>query len=230
MTNFVKDTVHPQPVGAAQFEGGEPIHLASIYRVFGKRALDVIFVLAVAPIGATLVLLAALLSFLSDGRWPFYLQDRVGRDRRIFKIMKIRTMVLDADARLAEYLSNHPEARVEWEKKQKLEHDPRIIRFGNVLRKTSLDELPQLWNVLKGDMSIIGPRPMMVEQQELYPGSDYYELRPGITGPWQISDRSQGTFAGRARFDTAYNETLSLRNDVHILARTAGVVLRCTGR
>ena len=145
-------------------------------------------------------------------------------------MLKIRTMVANADAHLETYLAENPEARREWDEKQKLENDPRITRFGNILRKSSLDEMPQLWNVLKGEMSIVGPRPMMVDQQELYPGTDYYMLRPGVTGPWQISDRSQGSFAGRARFDAAYNKTLSLKNDLHILAGTAGVVLRCTGR
>jgi len=97
------------------------------------------------------------------------------------------------------------------------------------LRKSSLDELPQLWNVLKGDMSLVGPRPMMVDQEALYPGRAYFELRPGITGPWQVSDRNESSFADRARFDNQYLDSLSLSVDLTILFRTVAVVLRCTG-
>ena len=98
-----------------------------------------------------------------------------------------------------------------------------------MLRRTSLDELPQLWNVLKGDMSIVGPRPMMMDQQSLYPGSAYYELRPGITGSWQVSDRNNTSFAERARYDSDYLDRLSLQEDASIIFRTVGVVLRGTG-
>src|SRR5690606_30267059 len=126
-------------------------------------------------------------------------------------------------------LATNPEAKAEWELTQKLKNDPRITRFGHFLRKTSLDELPQLWNVLRGDMSIVGPRPMMLEQAQLYPGADYYHLRLGVTGLWQISDRNNSTFAARATFDARYAAELSLKGDISIIARTVGVVLRCTG-
>jgi exopolysaccharide production protein ExoY len=138
-------------------------------------------------------------------------------------------MVCDAETRLAEHLARSPEAQAEWDHTQKLKCDPRITVFGNFLRKTSLDELPQLWNVLKGDMSLVGPRPMMAGQQGLYPGLAYYALRPGITGSWQVSDRNASSFAARADFDNAYEETLSFMGDLHILAATVGVVLRGTG-
>ena len=104
-----------------------------------------------------------------------------------------------------------------------------ITRFGRVLRKSSLDELPQLWNVLLGDMSLVGPRPMMPCQRDLYPGSAYYRLRPGITGPWQVSRRNESTFADRARFDTDYDQTLSLGTDLGLLISTVRVVVRATG-
>ncbi|MEL6620131.1 MAG: sugar transferase [Pseudomonadota bacterium] len=230
MTVYFKDPTDAQSVGLEKFELAQGTGLSGLYRAFGKRAFDIAFVLAVAPLGLTLVFMGALLSAVGGGHWPFYHQLRVGRGGKVFRMLKIRTMVANADAHLETYLAENPEARREWDEKQKLENDPRITRFGNILRKSSLDEMPQLWNVLKGEMSIVGPRPMMVDQQELYPGTDYYMLRPGVTGPWQISDRSQGSFAGRARFDAAYNKTLSLKNDLHILAGTAGVVLRCTGR
>jgi exopolysaccharide production protein ExoY len=199
-----------------------------LYRLVVKRALDITLIILALPVALPLVALMALLAAL-DGASPFYRQERVGRDGRIFQLLKIRTMVPDADAQMAAYLAANPEAKREWDETQKLKHDPRITRVGDMLRKTSLDELPQLWNVLRGDMSIVGPRPMMVDQQPLYPGRAYYRLRPGITGPWQVSDRNNGTFAGRAKFDTAYYRDLSLATDLSILLRTVSVVIRRTG-
>ena len=104
-----------------------------------------------------------------------------------------------------------------------------MTRVGRLLRKSSFDELPQLWNVLKGDMSLVGPRPMMPEQTSLYPGRAYYQMRPGITGFWQVSERNQSTFAARAGHDTAYANRVSLVTDVSVLAATVSVVLRGTG-
>jgi len=138
-------------------------------------------------------------------------------------------MVADADSRIAEHLERDPAARAEWDRTQKLKEDPRVTRFGQVLRRTSLDELPQLWNVLIGDMSLVGPRPMMTSQQALYPGLAYYALRPGITGYWQTSERNDTTFEARAFYDDAYEEDLSLSTDLRVLVRTVGVVLKATG-
>ncbi|WP_287885618.1 MULTISPECIES: sugar transferase [Paracoccus] len=206
----------------------QPAGVRSLYARFGKRPLDVTAVLLAAPIVLTVVLILALVIWW-HGEKPFYTQLRVGRSGRSFRLWKLRTMVEDADKRLAEYLAANPEAKAEWDLTQKLKNDPRITATGRFLRKTSLDELPQLWNVLRGDMSIVGPRPMMIEQAPLYPGADYYHLRPGVTGLWQISDRNDSTFAARATFDARYAADLSLRGDVGIIARTVGVVLRCTG-
>lgn len=214
----------------------KPVHAAlsstgsrrGVYAGFAKRALDVTFIILALPVALPLLVLMALLAAL-DGASPFYLQKRVGRGGRIFQMLKIRTMVPDADALLESYLESNPAARQEWEETQKLKADPRITRFGRFLRKTSLDELPQLWNVLIGEMSIVGPRPMMLDQQVLYPGRAYYRLRPGITGPWQVSDRNHGTFAGRAKFDSDYEANLSLATDLSILVRTVSVVIRRTG-
>ncbi|MFN7224024.1 MAG: sugar transferase [Paracoccaceae bacterium] len=202
--------------------------LRSPYRLFFKRFLDVSLIILSLPVVLPVVALMALLAAL-DGSSPFYRQERVGKDGRIFNLLKIRTMVPHADAQLEAYLERNPTVKHEWEETQKLKQDPRITRFGRFLRKTSLDELPQLWNVLKGDMSIVGPRPMMVDQQSLYPGKAYYLLRPGITGPWQVSDRNHGTFAGRAKYDADYYVDLSLATDLSILLRTVAVVVRGTG-
>lgn len=189
---------------------------------------DVLFVLALAPIAVPVIAIIALVAAL-DGASPFYRQPRVGRQGRVFGMLKIRTMVPDAHDRLEAHLASDPLARTEWDSTQKLKDDPRITPVGKVLRKSSLDELPQLWNVLRGEMSIVGPRPIMADQTDLYPGTEYYSLRPGITGSWQVSDRNETTFAERARYDAEYDRTLSFKTDLSILARTVGVVLRCTG-
>ena len=199
-----------------------------LYRRILKRVFDTSLVIGSAPFWMLVVVIMALL-VARDGHNPFYTQERVGRNGRSFRIWKLRSMVIDADARLEAHLDANPEARAEWESTQKLKDDPRITRTGRIMRKTSLDELPQLWNVLTGDMSLVGPRPMMVSQRDLYHGSSYYALRPGLTGFWQISDRNECRFSDRVRFDEAYHRSLSLRTDVTVLARTVAVVVRGTG-
>lgn len=201
----------------------------SIYRRTLKRWMDVGFVLMALPFVAPVVLVLVAVLKLT-GHSPFFTQDRVGLGGRTFRLWKLRTMVPDAEARLQDFLQKDDVARREWDAYQKLSRDPRITEFGQFLRKSSLDELPQLWNVLVGDMSLVGPRPMLVDQQELYPGSAYYALRPGLTGTWQISDRNQSTFAQRAEFDADYERNLSFFKDLKILLATVNVVLRATGK
>lgn len=199
-----------------------------VYRHGPKRLFDLCAVILSAPFWMPLIALLALWIWVTGGN-PFYRQARVGRNGRIFQIVKLRTMVLDADAELEAYLRVNLAARVEWELNQKLQNDPRITKIGQFLRKTSLDELPQLWNVLRGEMSLVGPRPMMPEQRPLYPGTAYYELRPGMTGSWQVSARNASTFADRALYDTSYAKNLTLINDLGILAATVDVVMNPTG-
>lgn len=214
--------------------GDEPLVRGSLshswtpYRSFLKRGLDIVAVLALSAIVLPLVAVLAALIAVS-GHSPFYAQTRVGRDGRSFRLLKLRTMLPDAEALLEERLRTCPDSHAEWTRTQKLKNDPRITPLGRVLRKTSLDELPQFYNVLVGDMSLVGPRPMMPCQQDLYPGSAYYRLRPGITGFWQISDRNECSFAARAEFDEAYEQSLSLGTDLRVLVATVGVVLRGTG-
>jgi lipopolysaccharide/colanic/teichoic acid biosynthesis glycosyltransferase len=199
-----------------------------VYRNGLKRILDVMLVLLAAPVFLPLmVIFAAIVS--RDGGKPFYFQKRVGLDGKIFTMWKLRTMVHEAEALLEDHLQADSDARAEWESTQKLKSDPRITRFGRFLRRSSLDELPQFWNVLRGDMSLVGPRPMMPSQAPLYPGHDYYMLRPGITGIWQVSDRNESSFAERAKFDTQYNRELSFLTDIKLLLATVRVVLRGTG-
>lgn len=202
---------------------------AGIYRNVFKRFADVALVVLSAPFVIPIIAILAIV-VSQDGGKPFYSQPRVGRGGRVYRLWKLRSMVHDADARLEAYLDANPEARREWDVDQKLKNDPRITSFGRILRRSSLDELPQLWNVLMGDMSLIGPRPMMVCQIGLYPGTTYYSLRPGITGLWQVSGRSQTTFEARAGYDDTYGQAVSLWQDVKILMKTVGVVLKCTGR
>lgn len=198
------------------------------YRNCLKRALDVALILISAPIVLPVVTGLAL-CVASDGSAPFYRSSRVGKGGKTFKMIKLRTMVPNADDLLDEYLAMDQEALDEWTSTQKLKNDPRITVFGRFLRKTSLDELPQLWNVILGEMSLVGPRPMIPAQRVLYPGLSYYHLRPGITGPWQVSDRNQSEFAKRADHDSEYDEKLSLLSDLKYLVRTIGVVVNGTG-
>jgi exopolysaccharide production protein ExoY len=199
-----------------------------VYRTYVKRVLDVLLVLIGTPVVVPLILVLAILIGREGGR-PFYRQDRVGKGGRIYRMWKLRSMEVDADERLSSYLRANPTARAEWDHTQKLRRDPRVTRLGRFLRRTSLDELPQLWNVLRGDMSLVGPRPMMPCQSALYPGDAYYALRPGITGPWQVSARNESGFAARASYDAEYERSLSFSTDVRILAATVRAVLRGTG-
>ena len=204
------------------------IELPKIYSNGGKRALDTALILIALPFLVPVMLIVAL-AIMLDGGSPFYTQQRLGRDWKPFRLFKFRTMKTNADILLAEHLANDPEARAEWESDQKLRNDPRITRVGSFLRRSSLDELPQLINVLLGHMSLVGPRPMMPQQRALYPGVYYAAHRPGLTGLWQVSVRNGTTFAGRAVFDERYSREISLGLDLATILRTFQVVARCTG-
>ncbi|WP_246253480.1 sugar transferase [Sulfitobacter maritimus] len=200
-----------------------------LYGRFAKPVLERLIVLASLPIALPLIALCALALWIESGA-PFYTQPRLGRGGKRFSILKLRTMVRDADAVLEGYLAANPAMRREWDEMQKLSNDPRITKVGGFLRATSLDELPQLWNVLIGDMSLIGPRPMMPDQLDLYGDpKSYFALRPGITGLWQVSTRNNSRFTYRNEVDGAYRRNISLSMDLTILLKTVGVVLRRTG-
>ncbi|MDU9006139.1 sugar transferase [Sedimentitalea todarodis] len=199
-----------------------------LYTGLGKRVFDIMIVLLTAPVTIPLMLFTAFL-VARDGGSPIYVQKRIGKNGRIFNMYKLRTMVSNADERLAEYLSEHPQALNEWTHSQKLRHDPRVTRIGAYLRKCSLDELPQLINVFLGDMALIGPRPMMIDQENMYPGRAYYWMRPGISGLWQVTERNESAFSDRARYDDKYFYNMSFANDCKIIAKTFVVVVRGTG-
>jgi exopolysaccharide production protein ExoY len=198
------------------------------YKLGLKRVFDVVCVVLCLPFVLPLVAILALI-VKRDGGPAFYKQERVGRRGRIYKIWKLRTMVENAAASLNDYLASNPEAAAEWALTQKLKKDPRITKIGLILRKSSFDELPQVFNVLLGHMSLVGPRPMMPEQRDMYPGRAYYFERPGITGSWQVSKRNESSFADRARFDTDYVANMSFANDVKLLLATVSVVVNGTG-
>jgi len=200
----------------------------NLYSASLKRLFDVCLIVLCAPVVIPVLALLALM-LLATGVSPFYKQSRVGLNGHVFTMWKLRSMVPNADAALAQHLRNNPAARAEWDRTQKLKNDPRITRIGLFLRRTSMDELPQLLNVLKGEMSLVGPRPMLPEQQGLYPGVDYYKMLPGITGLWQISARNEAAFAERAFFDARYYARLSFMTDLRTLLATVRVVTRATG-
>lgn len=203
--------------------------MPTLYRKFGKRIFDIVATLFISIIAVpVIIVLAAIL--LLEGNNPFYSQKRIGRGGREFRMWKLRTMVPNADVKLAAHLANDPAAQREWDEKQKLKNDPRITRSGRWLRRSSMDELPQLFNVLLGTMSLVGPRPMMVEQRDSYQGESYYKILPGMTGPWQVSERGESAFAARVGHDDSYYQTMSFGKDISLIAQTVLVVFKGTGQ
>lgn len=222
-------TVQFSPLETEQVAQRVPVRPSrNLYRSSFKRVLDITLTLIAAPVVVPIVAVMALL-IACDGHNPFYSQMRVGKNGKSFRMWKLRTMVHNADQLLEAYLAKSPAARLEWDAMQKLKKDPRITWVGRLLRKTSMDELPQLWNVLTGDMSLVGPRPMMLCQRKDYHGQSYYNLQPGITGMWQVSERNTCNFEDRVEFDDSYDRSLSFGMDVSLLLRTVKVVLRGTG-
>lgn len=203
--------------------------LRSLYARGLKRGVDIL-VAALASFAALpiLALLVALL-WLEGGK-PFFVQTRLGKGGRHFRMLKLRSMVPDAEQRLAAYLEADPALQREWALTQKLKDDPRITPLGRFIRRTSLDELPQLFNVLKGDMSLVGPRPMLPDQLPLYlHPSAYLAVRPGLSGLWQVTARNSDSFEMRAEIDRRYIETVSPLQDLRILMATFGAVVSATG-
>ncbi len=200
-------------------------NLARPWARFVKRLFDLAAASTLLVFLAPLMLTIAGLLALQGGP-VFYRHRRIGRNGEPFDCLKFRTMVPNADRILADILARDPEARAEWERDQKLRNDPRITALGRFLRKWSLDELPQLINILRGEMSLVGPRPVVEEELERYgPNRIYYELvRPGLTGLWQTSGRNDIDYAERVALDTWYVRNWTLWNDIIILFKTLFVV------
>ncbi len=205
----------------------------TLYSRAGKRFFDIALVLLAAPIVLPIVAVFWMAARFG-GRPGIYGQERVGLNGRTFMCWKIRTMSENADALLERHLAGNPVLAREWQLNQKLKDDPRITRLGRFLRRTSLDELPQFWNVLAGDMSLIGPRPFTPDQKRLYDeeplAETYYRVRPGISGLWQVSSRNNSTFKDRVNYDHVYGTRITLGKDLSILFRTLAVVFRATGK
>ena len=192
-----------------------------------KRFGDVVFSLAVISLGAPIFILLAVLVKLSSPGPVLYVQQRVGRDYRHFGCIKFRTMRADADDVLSNLLVNSASMRAEFERDFKLRKDPRITPIGRFLRRSSLDELPQFLNVLRGEMSVVGPRPIVDKELERYGKfmDEIAAVRPGLTGLWQVSGRNNLSYAQRVRLDLAYARGRSFLLDFAIIMRTFGVLL-----
>ena len=203
--------------------------LNGVYARIAKRVLDVVLASIALILVAPLLVLMLLALWIESGN-PFYTQERLGMNGRRFRMYKLRSMVLGAEGQLEHYLDSNPALRAEWDETQKLKSDPRITPLGALLRKTSMDELLQIFNVLKGEMSLVGPRPMLPEQVSLYRHPQaYLGVRPGITGLWQVTARNEESFDIRAILDMRYAQRISFKTDFKIIAATFGVVLRATG-
>jgi lipopolysaccharide/colanic/teichoic acid biosynthesis glycosyltransferase len=195
------------------------------------RLFDVIFATAVL-IAVSPALLLLIIALQIDSPGPiFFVQQRVGRDGALFPCIKLRTMVVDARERLRDLLESSPVARAQWEAEHKLKNDPRVTKLGRFARLFSLDELPQLVNILAGHMSVVGPRPIVDEEVWRYGSyfADYCSVRPGLTGLWQVSGRNNTTYEKRVLLDSQYARQKSLRFDVGILLRTFAVVIFARG-
>ena len=222
---------------AAQFSSSRSSSLSrdtkvgsSFYTRKGKRAFDLIFALFLLPFLIVPIFAAALL-IKRDGGSAFFVHKRVGKCGKEFGCIKLRTMRTDAQQFLQDYLAENDQARIEWNSTYKLKNDPRITKLGKFLRKTSLDELPQLFNVIRGDMSFVGPRPVPAKELLAYGKAKYaYQAgRPGITGEWQIGGRNDITYDERVAMDVSYRKSENFVSDLTIIVKTPLKILKPTG-
>jgi Undecaprenyl-phosphate galactose phosphotransferase WbaP len=196
-----------------------------------KRFMDLFLVIFGGIIILPFLLIIALIIKIDSPGPVLYRHKRLGRNSREFYAYKFRSMTIDAQERLEEMLATDRAVRIEWEKNQKLQNDPRITRFGKILRRTSFDEFPQLLNIIKGDMSLVGPRPIVYGEVNKY-GGDYNQIssiRPGLTGLWQVSGRSNTNYHERVSYDTYYLQSWSVWLDLWIIFKTFGVVIKGEG-
>ncbi len=198
-----------------------------------KRAMDLVLAVALMVPLVPILAAIALLLRITSGPQVLVRHPRIGRNGQVFPCLKFRTMVLNSDRVLATHLERNEAARREWQQRRKLTDDPRVTPVGRLLRRSSLDELPQILNVLRGEMSLVGPRPVVqAELDEHYRGEAahlYCSVRPGVTGLWQVSGRSGLAYHDRVRLDVEYVRNASLALDLRILCRTPLVVLRARG-
>ena len=195
------------------------------------EAMNMLIALVALIFALPIMLGVGLAVFLQDGGPALFAHRRIGRDGRSFRCLKFRSMAIDAEARLADLLARDPQARAEWEKDHKLRNDPRVTRLGAFLRKSSLDELPQLFNVLRGEMSLVGPRPIVDAEIAKYGRRfrQYCAVKPGITGLWQVSGRNDTSYRTRVALDCMYAKRRSLALDAKVILATVPAVLMRRG-
>jgi len=228
MQNFALTTFETSDSSSAH---NREVEVGGFYAKIGKRSFDIVFALLLLPI-LTPVICMLWVAVRLDGGPGFFGHTRIGRNGQPFKCWKMRSMVADAEARLQSHLDANPDAAAEWARDHKLTNDPRINRLGHILRKTSLDELPQILNVLKGEMSFVGPRPIVTKELKKYGSSvsAYLAQKPGITGLWQVSGRNDISYEERVALDVSYLSRCSFGLDLKIIAKTVTAVLGTTGR
>ncbi|WP_103669941.1 sugar transferase [Pseudanabaena sp. BC1403] len=197
------------------------------YASWGKRVFDIAFASIVLTAFSPVYLAITLLVFISSPGSVLYIHPRVGLNGSKFNCIKFRTMINGADQALEDYLNSCPISRAEYESSFKLKHDPRITKIGKFLRTTSLDELPQFWNVLIGDMSVVGPRPLVQDELSKYGTAidRVLSVRPGIAGLWQVSGRNDIPYAKRVQIDASYVRRMSFLLDLHLIFKTILVVI-----
>lgn len=218
-------------LGSIKLDQVEPVQAGRSEVDFFKRMFDIVVAATALVALSPVILLFALLVRLQDGGASIFAQSRRGYKGEIFKCYKLRTMSLDANVRLEMLLRDDPALRSEWLATQKLQNDPRITKLGKFLRKSSIDELPQLWNVLLGEMSIVGPRPIVDGEIKKY-GDDFRyftSVRPGLTGLWQVEGRTDTTYEERVAMDVKYAQTRTFWNDIWIVLKTIPAVLLSRG-
>lgn len=197
-----------------------------------KRLLDILGAVTFFALLGWVFVLVWIMVLVTTGRPAIYKHVRIGRGGQEFKCLKFRSMVSNSEEVLRHLLETDSAAKAEWDATFKLKNDPRITIFGHFIRKTSLDELPQFWNVLRGDMSLVGPRPVVQKELDQYYGPYapvYYSVRPGITGPWQVGGRSDLSYAERVALDTSYVQNRSLLGDIKLLLKTLTVFISHKG-
>src|SRR5919197_328350 len=206
-----------------------PLHEAALQRraLRGKRIFDLVFAVLISPLLAPFFLVIPLAIWWESGRPIFFRHTRLGKGGRIFGMWKFRSMINGADKVLEQLLDNDPSAKREFAKRFKLRGDPRITRVGHFLRRTSLDELPQVWNVLKGEMSWVGPRPIVDAETHMYGPylTILLSVNPGVTGLWQVSGRSDLSYNQRVKLDMQYIDRASLWLDLKLILRTIFAVI-----
>ncbi|PZU98750.1 MAG: galactosyl-1-phosphate transferase [Pseudanabaena sp.] len=202
------------------------------YAVWGKRSFDILFALTVLILFTPVYLIIAFLILVSSRGSIFYIHPRVGLHGQEFKCIKFRTMIDGAEQLLANYLDSCPISRAEYESSFKLKQDPRVTNIGKFLRTTSLDELPQFWNVLVGDMSVVGPRPLVQAELVRYGNriDEVLSVRPGIAGLWQVSGRNDIPYAKRVHLDASYVKLMCLSLDLKLIMNTVLVVIFPRGK